>query len=216
MYWLIIFYRLLTGLTKGFSTGYFGTVTCEARWNADIVKQYLAQTQQKIQTEIELGRIKGPFQEKPFANMHISPISMRPESDGTVRLLHNLSFLYDTSSVNNCIPKSETYVTYTTVTDTIVVIQRLGQGCFLAKSDIKAAFCLLPIRPEEHPLLGFQFQGGYYYDTCMAMGCSSSCKTWNICNSFAMGIVTKVWSSRTSAHDWQLPTACENQKKVWK
>ena len=161
--------KLVDGFSSGFSTGYQGTINCEAKRNAGIIQQYMQETKNKIATEIQLGRIKGPFSEKPFENMHISPISVRPKKDGSVRLLHNLSFPYDMSSVNKCIPKSDTYVTYATVSDAIAVIQKLGPGCHLAKSDIKAAFRLLPIKLEEHPLLGFKFEGQYYYDTCMAI-----------------------------------------------
>lgn len=36
-------------------------------------------------------------------------------------------------------------------------------------------FRLLPIYPGVFALLGFKFQGKYYYDKCLPMGCSLSC-----------------------------------------
>ena len=41
----------------------------------------------------------------------------------------------------------------------------------------KMAFGLIPTRPEDYNLLSICWRGRYYYDRCMAMGCSSSCKT---------------------------------------
>ncbi|XP_028517092.1 uncharacterized protein LOC110246429 [Exaiptasia diaphana] len=46
------------------------------------------------------------------------------------------------------------------------------------KTDIKHAFCIIPIHPEDYHLLGMQWKGSYYYDKCMPMGCASSCKTF--------------------------------------
>ena len=54
----------------------------------------------------------------------------------------------------------------------------VGVGSYLAKTDIKSAFRILPINPQDNHLLGIKWSGQYYYDTCMPMGCSSSCKTF--------------------------------------
>ena len=48
----------------------------------------------------------------------------------------------------------------------------------MAKTDTKSAFRLLPIQPQDYPLLGMMWKGKYYYDRCMPMGCSSSCSTF--------------------------------------
>lgn len=46
----------------------------------------------------------------------------------------------------------------------------------MAKTDIKGAFRLVPIRPEDHSLLGFIFEDSYYYDLVLTMGAGSSCR----------------------------------------
>ena len=46
------------------------------------------------------------------------------------------------------------------------------------KPIIKSAFRILPINPQDFHLLGRKWSGQYYYDKCMSMGCSSSCKTF--------------------------------------
>lgn len=40
--------------------------------------------------------------------------------------------------------------------------------------DIKSAFRLLPIHPEDFCHFGFQFKGGIYMNICLLMGCSAS------------------------------------------
>ena len=51
---------------------------------------------------------------------------------------------------------------------------------FLAETDVKNAFRIIPIRPLDYSLLGMRWRNLYYYDRCMPMGCSSSCKTFEI------------------------------------
>ena len=43
------------------------------------------------------------------------------------------------------------------------MIKQLGSGCFLAKTDIKSAFRIIPIKPSDYDLLGIFWQGQYYY-----------------------------------------------------
>ena len=37
------------------------------------------------------------------------------------------------------------------------------------------AFKILPVRPSDYPLLGFQFEGNFYFETVLPFGCRSSC-----------------------------------------
>ena len=61
----------------------------------------------------------------------------------------------------------------------------------MAKTDIKNAFRIIPIRPQDYNLLGIFWRGLYYYDRCMLMGCSSSCKTFEIFSSAIEWITQK-------------------------
>ena len=54
-------------------------------------------------------------------------------------------------------------------------IKKLGQNCFMAKTDIKPAFRILPISPSDYHLLGFSWEGYYYYNKDVPFGASSSC-----------------------------------------
>lgn len=50
----------------------------------------------------------------------------------------------------------------------------------MAKRDVKNAFRIIPIHPDDYGLLGMQWRGLYYYDRCMPMACSSSCLTFEM------------------------------------
>ena len=80
--------------------------------------------------------------------------------------------------MNDGISSDHTRVSYATVEDAIRRIKSVGSTCFLAKTDIKNAFRIIPIRPQDYNLLGMCWRGLYYYDRCMPMGFSSSCKTF--------------------------------------
>ena len=62
----------------------------------------------------------------------------------------------------------------------------VGRGAWLAKSDIKSAFRLLPVSPDDYELLGFSFEGSFYYDMCLPMGCSIS---WALFEKFSTFLV---------------------------
>lgn len=55
------------------------------------------------------------------------------------------------------------------------MVQSAGPGAELAKCDIKLAFRLLPVHPEDFELLSFCFDGEFYVDRTLPMGCSISC-----------------------------------------
>lgn len=57
----------------------------------------------------------------------------------------------------------------------LVLIKQLGCGCYLAKTDIKSAFRILPVHRDDYILLGFSWKEKFYYDLCVPMGCASSC-----------------------------------------
>lgn len=46
------------------------------------------------------------------------------------------------------------------------------------QKDIANAFRLLPICPEDFPLLGFHFNHNYYIDKSLPFGCSIACATF--------------------------------------
>ena len=112
---------------------------------------------------------------QPFKNLCCSPRGIVPKKDPSeFRLIHHLSYPPG-SSVNDFIPEDYSSVHYASINDAISVIKRKGAGCFMAKTDVKSAFRIIPIHPDEFPLLGMKWQNFYYFDRCLPMGCSCSC-----------------------------------------
>ena len=106
------------------------------------------------------------------------------KEEGKFRLIHDLSYPKG-DSVNSAIPKEYTSVSYENIETVIHLVQQHGHNCLMTKSYIEDAFRLLPIHPDDHHLLDFTWEGKYYYDTCLPMGCSSSCQLFEkISNNF--------------------------------
>lgn len=130
----------------------------------------------KLSKELEAHRLAGPFSSPPFPVFRISPLGLVPKKvEGEFLLIHHLSYPRG-SSLNDGISSEYTTVSYATVESAIALIKSVGPNSFLAKTDVKNAFRLIPIRPDDFDLLGIYRQGLYYYDRCMPIGCLSSCK----------------------------------------
>ena len=129
----------------------------------------------KLEKEIKLGRIIGPFKVPPFMYFHISPIGICEKKEpNAYRMIHHLSFPKG-SSINDNIPIECASVQYTKVEDAIRGIKSFHNPPFMAKSDIASAFRIIPLRPNEYHLFGMFWKDHYYFDRCLPMGCSSAC-----------------------------------------
>ena len=140
--------ELYRGFSSGFSLHYSGARTPSdsknlksANINADIVKQ-------KIQAEIDAGRVAGPFDSRPIPTLRVSPLGLVPKREpGEYRLIHHLSYPSG-DSVNDFIDPDLCSVQYTSFDEAVHMVQDLGRACLLGKSDIKSAFRLLPVSPQ--------------------------------------------------------------------
>ena len=78
---------------------------------------------EKIKREIELGRIAGPFQARPFPNLQCSPIGLVPKSQpGSFRLIHHLSYPAG-ASINDFIDKDLYSVHYASLDTAVQIVQ---------------------------------------------------------------------------------------------
>ena len=75
-------------------------------------------------------------------------------------------------------------VHYASFDKAVELVVKAGTSVWLAKADIKSAFRLLPVSPLDYELLGFTFDGMFYFDKCMPMGCSISCSLFEKFSSF--------------------------------
>ena len=173
---------LLRGFSEGFLLDFSGSECPVTGSNARNTVHNKVAVETKLHSELECGRYAGPFDRPPpFDNIKCTPLALREKSTpGTWRLTHNLSFPYDETSTNAGIPSEKASVKYANIGDAIVIIQILkrrgGRRVFMAKCDIAEAFRNLPLHPSQYHLVGFMWLLKYYYDRCLPMGASSSCR----------------------------------------
>ncbi|KAJ7331886.1 hypothetical protein JRQ81_014066 [Phrynocephalus forsythii] len=88
------------------------------------------------------------------------------------------------ASVNDTIPQEYCSLRYASFDHAVSMIQSLGKVALLAKCDIQSAFQLLPVHPGDLSLLGICFQGQWYVDKAMPMGCTVSCAAFETFSTF--------------------------------
>lgn len=117
---------LLDGLKFGFKLNYSGPrLPLDLPTQSEIVGEKAVIASNKIQKEISLGRIAGPFTSPPFPTFRISPISVLPKKSSLeFRLIHNLSFPTN-HSINDFIDKEYCSVKYSSIDDAVKMIQNI-------------------------------------------------------------------------------------------
>ena len=169
---------ILNGFMHGFPLNYVGPRVSYESKNLKSARLRPEITQQKIDKEVAEGRVAGPFSYPPFPNFRVSPLGLVEKKGGTdFRLIHHLSYPKN-ESVNDFIDPKLCYVKYASFDDAVAIVQDLGQGCLLGKSDLKNAFRLLCVAVQDFSQLGFCFNGNYYFDKALPFGCSISCATF--------------------------------------
>jgi len=169
---------IINGFKHGFPICYSGPQRSYMSKNLKSANKNHQVVADKINKEIEEGRVAGPYPAPPLSNFRVSPLGLVPKKGkDEFRLIHHLSYP-SCQSVNDFIDPDLCYVKYTQFDEAVKLIQELGQGCLLGKTDIKSAFRLLPVSPSDFNQLGFSFNGQFYFDKCLPFGCSISCATF--------------------------------------
>jgi len=169
---------LAEGFERGFTLGCASQISPRTAPNLPSIAANKLVARELIREEIAAGRVAGPFKHPPIKGLVCSPIGLVPKSTpGKFRLIHHLSWPRG-SSINDGIDPHNGHVTYSSFDSIVDKIMHMGRKTALAKVDIRSAFRLLPVRPEDYHLLGFRFECEYYYDMAMPFGCRSSCKTF--------------------------------------
>lgn len=179
------------GFVNGFDMGYRGPT--ERQSTANNLKFTVGNKLQlwnKIMKEVQLKRVAGPFESpEQIAKFFVqSPCGLIPKkgNENATRLIFHLSYPKgQNSSINACTPDDFAKVKYAGVQDAVKLCLKAGKGCWIAKSDISAAFRNLGVLPSqyrwqvmmaEHPRTGKKY---YFADKCVVFGASSSCLTFS-------------------------------------
>ena len=168
---------LLSGFKYGFDIGFRGEPNNDINVkNLLSTKKFPLIVSDAIAKEVKAGRLSGPFSHPPFPKFQISPIGVVPKkTEGKFRLIFNLSSP-EAKSINDHIPDFFSEVKYAPLSDAIDLLLKCGSHAFLAKTDIKSAFRIIPIKPDQHHLLCMSWNNAFYFDKCLPMGARSSCQ----------------------------------------
>lgn len=138
-----------------------------------------------IEKQLVAKRTNGPFLQPPLANFRCSPLgAVTRKHSSKVRRIHHLSWPPGTS-INDGIPVSEGTIAYDSFACAVDDLIKSGPGSTFVKLDLEAAFRQIPVRPEDWHLLGFTWEGKYYFDTVLAFGLRSAPYIFNL---FAEGL----------------------------
>jgi hypothetical protein len=92
-------------------------------------------------------------------------------------MIVDLSFP-DKTSVNNGICEDWCYLQYASVDHAVEMIRSVGIGVLLVKLDLKDAYRLIPVHPDDQCLLGISWQGHMYVNRSLPFGLRSAPKTF--------------------------------------
>lgn len=154
----------------------------------------------KLDKELGLHRISGPYTSKPFENFICSPLGLVPKkSQGEFRIIHDLSFP-EGNSVNEHIPRDKAVVQYESIENVIQLIKKFGVGALMAKLDIENGYRNIPIHPLDYHFLGFVWNNQYYFDKCLPMGASSACQLFEKLSTSLQWIMLNKYKASGMSH----------------
>ena len=150
----------------------------------EVVTEYLKK-------ECSLGRIVKPVV-KGRGKVHISPFGVIPKkTPGKWRLIIDLSSPRG-SSVNDTIGEGVSSLSYVALDSILEAILALGEGVFMGKCDVKEAYRLVPIHPEDSGLLGMQWEGQTFVDLRLPFGLRSAPKIFTaVADAFQWVLLTR-------------------------
>ena len=167
---------VLRGLSEGFRIGFqYSSSKLQSAHrnmlitNPEVVADY-------IKTEVVAKRLVELSRETAAAlAVHCSPIGIIPKKNrpGKWRLIVDL-LSPESASVNDGIRKelcSQSYTSVDAIADRIVA---MGRGTLLAKLDIKQAYRMVPVHPDDRRLLGMTWGGRVYVDKALPFGLRSA------------------------------------------
>ena len=113
-------------------------------------------------------------------HLQISPIGIIPKRNRPKkwRLIVDLSSP-DGQSVNDGMDRAQCSIKYASIDDVVQLIRGLGEGSLLAKLDLKDAYRIVPVHPDDRPLLGMRWRESLYVDTVLPFGLRSAPKIFS-------------------------------------
>ena len=173
---------ILDGMHNGFRIGFDYTACTIAAVKSNMLSaiQHAATVNEYLQRECSEGRMLGPLSPAwaPWAQVSRFGVIPKKNQQGKWRLITDLSSPQG-HSVYDGIDPALCSLSYTSVDDAAAEISAMGRGTLLAKLDIKNAYHIVPVHPEDRPLLGTKWQDKIFIDAVLPFGLRSAPKIFN-------------------------------------
>ena len=134
-----------------------------------------------------------------YQNFHCSSIGLVPKKQRGWILITNLSAPQG-KSINEFINPEICSFYYSSFNQAVSMVRKLGLLAQISKMEISNEFRLLPIRPEDFALLGFQFLDKNYVDKFLPIGCAISCALFEKFSSFFLHWMLQQSNVKTIVH----------------
>ena len=171
---------LLHGVREGFRIGFQGSGRCrQAKRNLRSAYEHPLVVDAYLRREVELERmVRLPAAEaRAIPWLQVSPIGVIPKRNrpNAWRLIVDLSSP-EGHSVNDGVDRAECSIKYASIDDAVRMIRALGAGTLMAKADLKEAYRMVPVQPEDRPLLAMKWKEAIFIDTALPFGLRSAPK----------------------------------------
>ena len=163
---------------KASSIGFaHGSTLHAAPSNMQSARLHPAAISSYLSKEVDGRRMSGPFLPGQIPGLHINRMGVVPKghTPGRWRLITDLSHP-EGGSVNDGIEAQLCSLKYTSVESVAIPAQRLGRSALLEKLDIRSAYRLVPVHPQDRFLLGVEWEGRHYVDSALPFGLRSAPK----------------------------------------
>lgn len=126
-----------------------------------------------IVTGLQLGDVVGPFNNSPFAQVHISPLMTAPKKPNSRRAVFDASF--GDYSLNEGTP-CDLYLgqpidfSYPKIEDFKNLVLTLGRGCYIYKRDLSRYFLQIPLDPVEYNRVCFVWRCSLFFFAGLMFG----------------------------------------------
>ena len=181
---------LLGGIRDGFRIGTSGSHGCRhAKRNLRLAYEHPEIIDAYLTCEVQLGRVicLSLAASLSLPNLQISPFGVIPKRNrpDKWRLIVDLSSP-EGFSVNDELDWALCSITYSSVDDAVAIIRTLDPGALLAKLDLREAYRIVPVHPEDRPQLGVRWRNDVYIDSALPFGLRSARKKFSISRQITM------------------------------
>ena len=171
---------LLRGMQQGFRIGLRAQPTCRpSHGNSPSAIKQCEVISSFLEDQVHKGYMIGPLQPASHPGVVTSRMAVVPKkTPGKFRVIIDLSSP-DGHSVNDHIHRELTHVAYSSIDDAALLMHHLGPHALMAKLDIKDAYRMVPVHPEDRHFLGVSWQGQLFIDCQLPFGLASSPAIFN-------------------------------------